>query len=102
MTSGTKAILIGATLWSVLFIGAWFVSRANAARDVEHPRLWATSEATGQTYDVFELRAGDRFAGFDIERARVRFADCDLPPAPEGERPIDCLDTSGNRWTLTR
>lgn len=98
MTAGTKALLLVAGLWSGLVGAAWVATRANDARDRAHPRLWATSETSGQQYDVFELRANGRFIGFDLEHDAVRFADCTVPDAPE--QPARCLDSRGNAWEL--
>lgn len=98
MTAGTRAVLIVAALWGALAGFAWYANRANAARDAQHPRLWATSVATGQQYDVFEVRADGHFAGFDLEHDAVRFPDCTVPAEPES--PVRCLDSRGKSWDL--
>lgn len=101
MTTGSKALLAFVGIWVVLGAAGWYAGRANEQRDREHPRVWVTSEKTGQGYDVLEVRdAGGRFIGFDLENEPVRFADC--TPGTSEDSPADCVDTKGARWQLHR
>lgn len=91
-----------AGFWVLLAIGGVLATRANNARDAADPMIVATSEASGQTYQVRALFDGRRFMGFDLEGAQVRFSSCTLPPlgAEEDALETHCLDTTGKRWIL--